>query len=423
MRSGGEGYLLSGKMLLLVVMMVLVKESSAQVDAIKPLSIGDTVPDALWNMPLAVTNLRNGKESIRLIDYKDKKLIILDFWATWCAPCVESLPTLEKLDSEYNDIIIMPITNEASDKILKFLNNRKISIPSVVEKNELPLYFPHKFIPHQIWIFDNKISKITGDGNLSSANIKSALLGNFDGMKPKRDLFVDYFEPITTYASASGAKIYSFSCITGYMEGTANSGFVKNESSQAFVMLNRPVISLYREALGVPTNKIVIESNRKKDFLYLPENGYEHIYCYQFITAISESLENIRHYIVQDLNKQFNINGQYQKRLTDCYVIEKKDLNNDSLVTDVSIGETDRVYGFETFLRLINYNAEWSDNLPLFVDESSFQGDVFAKNPASIQLFAKDINELNKFLNKYNLVVSKKKRWIDLFVINDLSKA
>src|SRR5690606_24297636 len=64
---------------------------------VKPLQIGDTIPEELWHLPLQVVNHPDGKDTITQNDYRDK-LIILDFWATWCAPCVKELPDLLRLE-------------------------------------------------------------------------------------------------------------------------------------------------------------------------------------------------------------------------------------------------------------------------------------------------------------------------------------
>src|SRR5205823_2100118 len=39
-------------------------------------------------------------QSVNLDDYKGK-VVLLDFWATWCAPCVASMPELQRLHARY----------------------------------------------------------------------------------------------------------------------------------------------------------------------------------------------------------------------------------------------------------------------------------------------------------------------------------
>ncbi len=52
----------------------------------------------------------NGK-SVRLSDYKGK-VVILDFWATWCPPCRASIPGLEKIYKAYKDkgLVILAVS-------------------------------------------------------------------------------------------------------------------------------------------------------------------------------------------------------------------------------------------------------------------------------------------------------------------------
>src|SRR6185312_10987349 len=71
----------------------------AQQPALKPLSIGDTVPD------ITLTNVYNYPSStIKLSDLKGK-LVILDFWSTWCGSCIEAMPESEKLQNGFGNKI------------------------------------------------------------------------------------------------------------------------------------------------------------------------------------------------------------------------------------------------------------------------------------------------------------------------------
>ena len=59
------------------------------------------------------------QEDVNLIDYKGK-LLILNFWATWCAPCREEMPSLDLLQSDFrlDNLKIFPI-NIGQEDLLK----------------------------------------------------------------------------------------------------------------------------------------------------------------------------------------------------------------------------------------------------------------------------------------------------------------
>ena len=51
---------------------------------------------------------------------------VIEFWATWCPPCVKSIPHLNKLYNNYKDVVnFVGITDDSVDKIIKFINARK----------------------------------------------------------------------------------------------------------------------------------------------------------------------------------------------------------------------------------------------------------------------------------------------------------
>lgn len=62
----------------------------------------------------------------------DKNTIyVVNFWATWCAPCVKELPHFEKLNSENKSVKVVLVSldfkNQYETKLLPFLRSRRIS--------------------------------------------------------------------------------------------------------------------------------------------------------------------------------------------------------------------------------------------------------------------------------------------------------
>jgi thiol-disulfide isomerase/thioredoxin len=84
---------------------------------------------------------------------KGNKLLFLNFWGTWCPPCREEWPTIQKLfDSKQNkiDFVLIAMQDE-EEKVRKFLKDNKYTAPvyiaqSPVTNNVLPKVFPTTFL-------------------------------------------------------------------------------------------------------------------------------------------------------------------------------------------------------------------------------------------------------------------------------------
>ncbi len=107
------------------------------------------------------------------------KVIFLNFWATWCAPCIKEMPDIQKLYDDYGDkVSFLLVTEEEKEKVLAFMQKKKLNLPVYFSKNtEIPADLRFKLIP-TTYIIDRsgKITKAeTGAVDWNSDEIRSLL--------------------------------------------------------------------------------------------------------------------------------------------------------------------------------------------------------------------------------------------------------
>jgi peroxiredoxin len=63
------------------------------------------------------------------------KVVLVNFWATWCPPCVKELPDLEAVYERFRDqgLVILGISDEDPSKLLPFVAQRKIDYPVLTD--------------------------------------------------------------------------------------------------------------------------------------------------------------------------------------------------------------------------------------------------------------------------------------------------
>lgn len=94
------------------------------------LSLGETAPDLAAQKILNHSAAQSGLRGLQ------SKLTIVDFFGTWCVPCLRALPKLTKLKAQYgNDLNVVLVSNESEAQLQKFIRSRQgFAFPVVADE-------------------------------------------------------------------------------------------------------------------------------------------------------------------------------------------------------------------------------------------------------------------------------------------------
>ena len=105
------------------------------INGAKPPAIGEPAP------PLAIASLLQAPAEAKA-DWNALrgKVTVLEFWATWCGPCVEEFPSLVKLYDRYNSrglVVLAAAMDEPQTRgqVQPFLVSQKASFPAFIRKS------------------------------------------------------------------------------------------------------------------------------------------------------------------------------------------------------------------------------------------------------------------------------------------------
>ncbi|RAV27516.1 TlpA family protein disulfide reductase [Sinomicrobium soli] len=107
------------------------------------------------------------------------RVVLVNFWATWCPPCIAEMPFLDELYKDYGDrVVFLFVTGEERDVVRRFLDKDNWNIPVYFPVSQVPEKLYSRTIP-ATWVIDK-------EGNLVMAK-KGAADWNSDSVRAVLD--------------------------------------------------------------------------------------------------------------------------------------------------------------------------------------------------------------------------------------------
>ncbi|OPC67398.1 hypothetical protein BAY13_16430 [Elizabethkingia bruuniana] len=409
-----------------------VENSFAQNKSIK---VGETFPESFWTKPLQVVN--HPQKTINF-NVDKNKLILLDFWATWCSACLKKFPEMEELKKKFSDKInIIAVTDQNRATIEKFFTStngqRYKDIVSVVDDKMLTQMFPHTAVPFIVWIKDGKIINTTDGGQVNEQTITEVLKNETPSLQTviqidrKRPLMLSENFELEKLSSIVGYNLFTKGRIRAIPFGSGfhrDGDIVYGRQFTNFSLMNiyRGIsYELFREFGDKFSDKRLINLTKNPeaiDFNTTTGGNFEKLYSIEYIVP-KEEAKNLYTRMLRYVNENSNYIASIEKKTFKCLVLRRTSgIDKMSSKGGESIGnvlKSPYMLKNVTLDYLLSTLEATNDitTLPV-IDETAYQGKVDLKF-SSFQ----DLKSIQKELSAYDLELVEVEKQLLMLVIKD----
>ncbi|WP_169719457.1 TlpA family protein disulfide reductase [Olivibacter sitiensis] len=389
------------------------KINLAQDQSLAPVKFGEQVPD------FKLEGLVNSeKTSVSLSDLKGK-LVILDFFGTWCGSCIPGIPKLDSLQKVFgNQIQVIVLCHDKDiETVDKFIKQKwsglDLQIPFALAKDSTYVanqLFPHRMVPHEVWISpEGKLLYTTDFRDITYANIKSVLEGRLLPLTNKEDqIQFDRSRPIFENGNLRDLKPLmaktGFSHYIPGLPGVAGNEVDTTLGTKRIYYTYSTVEQLYQRAVAFrfnPDNRTIWRVKDMENYVRpaVYDKGWEekNLYCIEVTLPLHASTEDWTHYFLQTINTNLRLNGHLEKIRTSCYALVPL-TGRDTIVIStkgntrrMSVDNEAQEYVYSNMpLDIIINNLNYKGG-PIIVDGTGVKGHVDLRRPmkdnASIEAF------------------------------------
>jgi uncharacterized protein (TIGR03435 family) len=390
--------------ILLISFLLLANVTLAQVKN------GEAVPEIQFNKIL-----NSPSKSANLSSQKGK-IVLIEFWATWCSPCVAAMPHLQDLQKKYkNQLQIITVTYETENRINLFLKTRPSNLWFAIDTGEyLHTLFQHRTIPHSVLIdADGKLVANTSPEQITANVIDKLIKKEPVNLVSKVDNLTKDFAKDYFFASDT---VQSRLLIQPEIKGGPGMSTTFNNNAafagRRLMLINIPLENMYRMAYGG------LSYGRTIDQTLNAEKNKNEMFCLDLITSKPEELYPT---LQKELLKRFELQAKVEKKMKPVYILKVENMEKVNQITENKKPEKGGYGGGSgtfsgdgvLFADLADYLEGFTIvNLPV-VDETGikrkldFQLVYQAENPASI----------TKALANLGLKLEKTEREIDMLIL------
>lgn len=403
-------------------------------DIIEPLQIGDTIPEAFWHVPLEVVNHPEDLETTSLAEFREK-LIILEFWSTWCGSCIKSLQNGDRLLRGLSDIAIIPVSYQPKEIIesayrenIQFAN---LELLSVVGDTILRDLFPHRIIPHLVWI-DSKgvIVAITSSLQLTAGTLNEFRNNNIQNWPVKYEQY-DMNSLVASNDSKEAENKSYFSLWERFVPGKpfshSRSLYDSLENRYTVQFANHSVYeliikSLHRFLSPIPKNRMIGPQDLIDRFVF-PDNGTigrdswyaDNALSYEISAVIPVSVTNLRernvlimNYLREDISRFLGISFRIEMRTMPVLLIKESTVKPKDIDAK-SYSEQGEALSLPRILEKVN---KVSKDILLYEGESDRR---FVFDPLEM----KDTKRFMKKLMEYGFIIERTEKDVEVLIINE----
>jgi len=117
------------------------------------------------------------EQQVNLESFKGK-VIVVNFWATWCPPCIAEMPSFEQLYQDYGEkVVFLFVANDEPERVKIFLEKKDLSIPVFFQTSRAPDEMSSNSLP-TTYIINTKgyiVASKVGAADWNSQKVRSLL--------------------------------------------------------------------------------------------------------------------------------------------------------------------------------------------------------------------------------------------------------